>query len=99
VVFFKGPNCSGPRSFSGNVPASPPVPRPDHLQFRFRHADARPAIRSTNPHSIGQCPASSPSSPSPAPRPPHQGPLILALAVAVAAVAWLRRGQLLARRP
>jgi hypothetical protein len=24
VVFFKGPNCSGPRSFSGNVPASPP---------------------------------------------------------------------------
>jgi len=23
VVFFKGPNCSGPRSFSGNIPSSP----------------------------------------------------------------------------
>ena len=24
VVFFKGPNCSGPRSFSGNVPSNTP---------------------------------------------------------------------------
>jgi hypothetical protein len=75
IVFFKGPECSGSRSFSGNSPPNTPgvwerraftidvgttsqtarvasaipepfQPGPDHLQLRFRHADARPAMRS-----------------------------------------------------